>query len=267
MKKSDSFSAGDVLCSIETDKATIDFEAQDHGVLARILREGPTTQDIAVGMPNCVIIEDVADVGAFVEFVKADEAPPADAPAAVAPVAAENPAVASAAAAQDRSVAGEFVIFPSARHLSQSKGVDATGLSGSGKGGRVTKGDVLEAFANGTHMPPFSTTADASTEAPAVAAPAAPVAAAPQTVSLQALVDLPPPAIEAQGSFKDVINNNMRKIIARRLTESNSQVPHYYVSMEIDLDNILALRKTLVNNHNVKISVNDLIIRSSALAL
>ena len=256
MKKSDSFSAGDVLCSIETDKATIDFEAQDHGVLARILREGPTTQDIAVGMPNCVIIEDVADVGAFVEFVKADEAPPADAPAAVAPVAAENPAVASAAAAQDRSVAGEFVIFPSARHLSQSKGVDATGLAG-----------PVTASANGTHMPPFSATADASTEAPAVAASAAPGAAVPQPVSLQALVDLPPPAIEAQGSFKDVINNNMRKIIARRLTESNSQVPHYYVSMEIDLDNILALRKTLVNNHNVKISVNDLIIRSSALAL
>ena len=253
MKKSDSFSAGDVLCSIETDKATIDFEAQDDGVLARILREGPAAQDIAVGTPICVVIEDLADLGAFADFVKADEAPPAEAPAAVAPVAAENPA---AAAAQDRSVADEFVLFPSARHLSQSKGVDATGLAG-----------PVTASANGTHMPPFSATADASTEAPAVAASAAPGAAVPQPVSLQALVDLPPPAIEAQGSFKDVINNNMRKIIARRLTESNSQVPHYYVSMEIDLDNILALRKTLVNNHNVKISVNDLIIRSSALAL
>ena len=264
LKEGDSFSAGDVLCSIETDKATIDFEAQDDGVLARILREGPTAQDIAVGTPICVVIEDLADLGAFADFVKADEAPPAEAPAAVAPVAAENPA---AAAAQDRSVADEFVLFPSARHLSQSKGVDATGLSGSGKGGRVTKGDVLEAFANGTHMPPFSATADASTEAPAVAASVAPIAAAPQPVSLQALVDLPLPTIDSQGSFEDVKNNNMRKIIARRLTESKSQVPHYYVSMEIELDNILALRKTLVNNHNVKISVNDLIIRSSALAL
>ncbi|KAI2491871.1 hypothetical protein MHU86_22699 [Fragilaria crotonensis] len=73
--------------------------------------------------------------------------------------------------------------------------------------------------------------------------------------------------IESNGSFHDVANNNMRKIIARRLTESKSQVPHFYTSMEIELDNIISLRKNLANNHGVKVSVNDLIIRSSALAL
>jgi pyruvate dehydrogenase E2 component (dihydrolipoamide acetyltransferase) len=80
-------------------------------------------------------------------------------------------------------------------------------------------------------------------------------------------VDLPLPTIDSVGGYEDVPNNGMRKIIARRLTESKSQVPHYYTSMEIELDNVMALRKNLAANHDVKVSVNDLIIRSSALAL
>merc|ERR1740124_1792947 len=73
--------------------------------------------------------------------------------------------------------------------------------------------------------------------------------------------------IDTDGSYEDFPNNNMRKVIARRLVESKSTVPHFYSSMEVELDNILALRKNLAKNHDVKISVNDLIIRSSALAL
>ena len=137
LKEGDSFSAGDVLCSIETDKASVDFEAQDDGVLAKILRTGPTAQDIAVGTPICVVIDDLADLGAFSDFA-VSEVPPTSAP--TDPIPTPTPA---SAPVQNRSVADDFVLFPSARHLSQSKGIDASVLSGSGKGGRVTKGDVL----------------------------------------------------------------------------------------------------------------------------
>ncbi|KAI2511771.1 hypothetical protein MHU86_2665 [Fragilaria crotonensis] len=266
LKEGDSFSAGDVLCSIETDKASVDFEAQDDGVLAKILRTGSTAQDIAVGTPICVVIDDLGDLDAFSDF-----ALPEVAHTSAATVAIPTPTPASAPV-QSRSVADDFVLLPSARHLSQSKGIDASVLSGSGKGGRVTKGDVLAALANGTHMPLLSTAA-ASEETAVVAsahvATSSPVPASASTspASLKEFINLPLPMIESNGSFHDVANNNMRKIIARRLTESKSQVPHFYTSMEIELDNIISLRKNLANNHGVKVSVNDLIIRSSALAL
>lgn len=254
----DEFAAGDVLCAIETDKASVDFEAQDDGVLAKILKESGG-DEIAVGIPICVVVEEADDVAAFADFaVEAEPAAVSGAPTPEA-TAAPTPEASAAAAPTDRNVSDEFVLLPSARHLSQTKGVDATVLSGTGKGGRVTKGDVLQALANGTPMPALATTG-AST------APVAP-AGAPQPILIQDLVDLPVPEIDSAGPYEDVPNNNMRKIIAKRLTESKSQVPHYYSSMEIALDNVLALRKNLANNHDVKVSVNDLIIRSAALAL
>ena len=150
--------------------------------------------------------------------------------------------------------------MPSARHLSQSKGFDATGLSGSGKGGRITKGDVLQAFKDGVQLPPLST---------AAVSQAAPVASAPVAASITtsvAAAEVTIPTITPSGSFSDVKNNNMRKVIASRLTESKSTVPHFYASTEIELDNIMTLRKKLAGM-DVKVSVNDLIIRASALAL
>ena len=265
LKEGDSFAAGEVLCSIETDKASVDFEAQDDGILAKILRTGPSAQDITVGTPICVVIEDVGDLAAFADFVLPDVAPAVAASPATSVDAAMSTPIPAAVPLQTRSVTDEFILLPSARHLSQSKGFDATGLNGSGKGGRVTKGDVMAALASGTHMAPLSAVHPAIIAAPAlVHSPA--VAPAP-ALSIKDLVNLPLPTIESKGSFQDVPNNNMRKIIARRLTESKSQVPHYYTSMEIELDNVLALRKNLANNHGVKVSVNDLIIQSSALAL
>ena len=270
LKEGDSFAAGDILCSIETDKASVDFEAQDDGILAKILRTGPSAQDIAVGTPICVVIEDAGDLAAFADFVLPDFAPAVAASPATSVDAVMSTPMPAADPLQTRSVTDEFILLPSARHLSQSKGFDATGLNGSGKGGRVTKGDVMAALASGTHMPPLYAF-PVSTETPAVTAAPAPLYSPAVTpapaLSIKDLVNLPLPTIESKGSFQDVPNNNMRKIIARRLTESKSQVPHYYTSMEIELDNVLALRKNLANNHGVKVSVNDLIIRSSALAL
>jgi pyruvate dehydrogenase E2 component (dihydrolipoamide acetyltransferase) len=142
------------------------------------------------------------------------------------------------------------------------RGLDATGLVGTGKGGRVTKGDVLTAIQNGTPMPAL-VEAVAMATAPAAAPTTSPAPAVPSTPA----EDLPLPSVESFGTFEDVANNNMRKVIARRLTESKREVPHYYTSMEIELDNVMKLRKRLVADHEIKVSVNDVIIRCCSLAL
>jgi len=265
----DEFSAGDILCTIDTDKASVDFEAQDDGILAKILRQGPNAQDLPVGVPICVVVEEQDDVAAFADYVADDDSGPAASDEAPATTTSDAPVSSPADPPQDRTVAPEFVLLPSARHLSQSKGLDATVLAGTGKGGRVTKGDVIQALEAGTPMPPLA--AGATATATAAAAPAAaaptPAPATPVPLSVGDLVDLPLPEISSLGDSEDVPNNNMRKVIARRLTESKREVPHYYTSMEVELDNVLALRKSLAKNHDVKFSVNDAIIRASARAL
>ena len=144
--------------------------------------------------------------------------------------------------------------------------MDATSLQGSGKGGRITKGDVMVALANGVPLPllPVKQAASAATPAaPVAAASVPPPAAAPKASG----PDLALPPVDTLGGYEDVANTSMRKIIAKRLTESKRDVPHFYVSVEVELDNVMKLRKQLVANHDVKISVNDVIIRCAALAL
>ena len=238
--------------------------------MAKILVEAGSGE-IPVGTPVMVTVEEEEDIAAFKDFVAPEAAAAAAAPAgggdaaeeaaaAAAPAAATTPA-ATATAAPARDVPPEFALMPSARSISQSAGVDATVLEGTGKGGRVTKGDVLKALKDGVYMPPLAAkAADAAPAAQAAAAaPAAPAAATP--------IDVTIPPITTDSTFEDVPNNNMRKVIAKRLTESKSQVPHFYTTVQIELDAALALRKQLASNHDVKVSVNDLVIRSAALAL
>eukprot|EP00588_Corethron_pennatum_P016033 CAMPEP_0194304078 /NCGR_PEP_ID=MMETSP0171-20130528/1870_1 /TAXON_ID=218684 /ORGANISM="Corethron pennatum, Strain L29A3" /LENGTH=233 /DNA_ID=CAMNT_0039055209 /DNA_START=79 /DNA_END=776 /DNA_ORIENTATION=- len=127
------FAAGDVLCEVETDKATVDYEAQDDGVLAKILQTAGSG-DIPVGVPICIVVEEEAEVPAFADYTVPDTAP--------AEPAAAAPAVAPASAPAPVSAVPSF-LMPAARHLAESAGRDATGLLGTGKGGRVTKADVL----------------------------------------------------------------------------------------------------------------------------
>jgi len=135
-------------------------------------------------------------------------------------------------------------------------------LTGSGKGGRVTKGDVLAAIRDGTSMPALVTVEE---KAP-VAAPVVASVVAPQ-ISTGTVEDLPLPDIDTYGTYEDIPNTKMRKIVAKRLTFSKQTVPCLYTSIEVELDNVLKLRKQLLNDHDVKVSVNDIIIRCSALAL
>eukprot|EP00815_Leptocylindrus_aporus_P006518 CAMPEP_0116058626 /NCGR_PEP_ID=MMETSP0322-20121206/5307_1 /TAXON_ID=163516 /ORGANISM="Leptocylindrus danicus var. apora, Strain B651" /LENGTH=435 /DNA_ID=CAMNT_0003542841 /DNA_START=203 /DNA_END=1507 /DNA_ORIENTATION=+ len=260
IEEGSAFDAGDVLCEIETDKATVDFEAQDEGYLAKIIKPDGS-QDIPVGSPVCIFVDDEDDVAKFVDYVHEEDTAAAAAVEEEVPSLDVNTSTAVATGdAPKRTVSDEYLLTPAARHLSQSKGLDATVLVGTGKGGRVTKGDVLM---NLESLPSLSTKSVGASATSAAAALATPAAVAPSpSVTAIATSDLPQPA----GTYEDIPNNNMRKVIAKRLTESKRDVPHFYTSVEVELDEVLALRKKLAKN-NVKVSVNDLIIKSSALAL
>mmetsp|Transcript_23089 Transcript_23089/g.28320 ORF Transcript_23089/g.28320 Transcript_23089/m.28320 type:complete len:532 (+) Transcript_23089:218-1813(+) len=283
------FSAGDVFCSIETDKATMDFEAQDDGFVAKVLREGSDAVDLPVGTPIAVVVEEMEDVAAFKDFTVEAEAPAEKAPAVEAPSAAPvdapdvNVTTAAAAAAKALNLDMSNVLMPSARFLSESKGLDARVLvPGSGRGGRVTKGDVLAALASGTPLPalgeaggdvtetePWGGEGDAKAEYsvydPLPEAVNEPVAAAPASTAAPAAATIPSTDLTDM-TFTDITNSNMRKVIAKKLGESKRSIPHFYTSIEIQLDQIMTLRQEL-KAMNVKVSVNDLILRGSALAL
>lgn len=271
LKEGDTFGAGSVICSVETDKATMDFEAQDEGILAKILKQGPEAVDIPIGAPIAVLVEDLADVPAFADFVlDATSSPPSPSGASTGAATTSSPAPAATNASPIRQISDDSVLLPSARFLAESKGLDATGLAGTGKGGRITKGDVLLALKSGTPLP---TLAKKSVETPALVVASKATPPPPSTTSTavpilsSTLQDLLLTPVDTHGSFQDLPNNNMRKVIAKRLTESKREVPHFYTSVEVELDNVMKLRKQLATDHDVKVSVNDVIIRASSLAL
>lgn len=267
--------AGDVLCQVETDKATMAFEMQDDAVLAKQLVPAGD-ESINIGTAVAITVDDMA---AYEAFLAADAAGEIsidgnDGPAAGVAVEEEKTTtetVSSEAAmiASTRTVADEFLLTPAARHMSESKGLDVRGLAGTGKGGRITKGDIIHAINEGVTLPLL-----ASSSAPSVAtvtSPAPSVSSTPAATSAPAppaatMMDLPPAECTSGAGYSDSPASGMRKVIASRLTQSKAEVPHAYVSIEARLDPIMKLRKTLKAG-DVNVSVNDLIIRCAGLAL
>ncbi|KAE8287534.1 Dihydrolipoyllysine-residue acetyltransferase component of pyruvate dehydrogenase complex [Larimichthys crocea] len=246
-KVGEKLSEGDLLAEIETDKATIGFEVQEEGYLAKIMvPEG--TRDVPLGTPLCIIVEKESDIAAFKDYVEtglAEVSTPAPAPTATpAPAAAPAPSPAPAAAAPAAPRKGRVFASPLAKKLAAEKGIDLAQVSGSGPDGRITRKDI-DGF-----VPPKA--------APAVAATPTPVAPAPAAA----------PAAPA-GTFTDIPISNIRKVIAQRLMQSKQTIPHYYLSIDVNMDQVLELRKELnaeVKAQNIKLSVNDFIIKASALA-
>ncbi len=241
----DSVNAGDILAEIETDKATMEIEAVEEGVLGRILvPEG--TEGVAVNAPIALMLEDGEDAAALDAAPAAQSPPPAAAPAAEAPTPAPQAAPAPAPSVEkgDRVFAS-----PLARRMAKQAGLALDAVTGSGPHGRIVKRDIEAALAGG--------------------APAAPSAAAP------AVAPAAPPAIEAPGmpAYTELPHSTMRKVIARRLSESKRDAPHFYLTVDCDIDALLATRKELNDGSPAdgpgayKISVNDFIIRAAALAL
>jgi pyruvate dehydrogenase E2 component (dihydrolipoamide acetyltransferase) len=254
VKEGDTVKSGDILAEIETDKATMEFEAVDEGTISKILvAEG--SDGVKVGTPIALLAGEGEDVSAAAAPAapapKAEAAPapppkaaePAPAPPPQAPV--ETPA-APAAPAPARAEGDRIKASPLARRLAEAQGIDLASLKGSGPGGRIVRAD-LGAAAGGA-------------------------AAAPRATA--AVAGLQP--VEAELAYTDGIPHevvklsNMRKTIARRLTESKQQVPHIYLTVDINLDALLKLRSELnagLASRNIKLSVNDLMIKALAAAL
>ena len=260
-KEGEQVKAGDIIAEIETDKATMEVEAVDEGVLGKIL-VADGTEGVKVNEPIAVLIEagEAVPTGAATPAAKpaaaaapAQAATPASAPAEASPAQATQtqatPIQATqvqATALNGHAVPGERVFAsPLARRMASQAGIDLTGVKGSGPGGRIVKADI-EAFQPGAARP----------------APA-PVAAAPAPKSTVAIT----------APHRLVPNSSMRKVIARRLTEAKGTIPHFYVSMDIELDALMKLRADL-NSKSPKegpgafrLSVNDFVIKAAALTL
>ncbi|MCW0232218.1 MAG: pyruvate dehydrogenase complex dihydrolipoamide acetyltransferase [Ferrovibrio sp.] len=249
-REGEEIKAGDIIAEIETDKATMEFEAVDEGRLGKILvAEG--SDGVAVNTPIAILLEEGESAGdmkakpaaapaARPEEKKA-EAPKAEAPK---PAAAAAPAATPVAAP---AKSGERVFAsPLARRMAEQAGVDLKAVSGSGPHGRIVKADIEKA-------------PKGSAAAPAAAGKAAaPVASGPGARQLADLLKMP---------YRLEPLSGMRRTIARRLTESKQTVPHFYLTIDTEIDELLSLRKRLNDKTEAKISVNDFVIRAVALAL
>jgi pyruvate dehydrogenase E2 component (dihydrolipoamide acetyltransferase) len=275
----DEVKAGDVIAEIETDKATMEVEAVDEGKLQKILVPAGT-EAVKVNEPIAVILGEGEDPSAVAapapkppaapaaqpspapaaQAPAAPAAKPAAAPQAAAPAASPAPAAAPQPAAAPARATGERIFAsPLARRLAAEGGIDLGGLSGSGPHGRIIKADIEAAQARG----PAAKPAAAPAGQPA-AAPAAALAPAPALSAAAVAGTTPHHLLPA---------TTMRKVIARRMVESKQQVPHFYLSIDCELDQLLKLRTDLnakapeKGEGAYKLSVNDFVIRASALAL
>ncbi|MFT4619226.1 MAG: pyruvate dehydrogenase E2 component (dihydrolipoamide acetyltransferase) [Sulfitobacter sp.] len=246
VKEGDTVSSGDLLAEIETDKATMEFEAVDEGVIGKILiAEG--TEGVKVNVAIAILLEE----GESADDIAATSAP-AVAPAAAVSAAAVPTADAPAPAAPAASDGTRLFASPLARRIAADKGLDLSLIKGSGPHGRIVRADVENA-----------------TVAPKAAAPtaaaAAPVTAAPTGPSPDAIAKM----YEGRET-EDVKLDGMRKIIAARLTEAKQTVPHFYLRRDIELDALMKFRAQLnktLEPRGIKLSVNDFIIKACALAL
>ena len=239
-EEGDTFGPGEVLCSVETDKATVDFEAQDDGVVAKILAPAGA-DEIQCGAPILITVEEEDDVAAFKDYVLEEAAPapvveetPEPVPAAPTPTPAP---VAAPAPAPVTPSGGRIVASPLAHMLAKDMGYDISTISGTGPGGRVIAADVKE----------FTPSAVVS-EAPA-----------PAQVAMTA------PPIPGVG-YTDYPISDSAKETATRLAQSKKNVPHYYLTVDVSMDELLKLRSTLsaAVGEESNLGVYELIIKAAA---
>jgi pyruvate dehydrogenase E2 component (dihydrolipoamide acetyltransferase) len=285
VKEGDTVKSGDILAEIETDKATMEFEAVDEGTIGKLLvPEG--TEGVKVNAPIATLIgedgnTDIAKamqsiksaVTSEVAAPKTAKSPPEKVPLSpsggegkgegAAPVPAAKPASAEVPkpAAPAREADGEHRVFasPLARRIAEQKGVDLAAVQGSGPRGRIVKSDVESAQPG----------AKAPAAAPATAPSATP---ATQPAAPSSIAPLPDArAFYKAGEFEEIPHDSMRKTIARRLTSAKSLIPHFYLTVDTRIDKLMAMRASLnaqsPKENGFKLSVNDFVVKASALAL
>lgn len=247
-KDGDQVKHGDIIGTIQTDKATLELESPGKGILTAILlKEGET---VPVGKPIALILKDGEAVPAGWGSGAAS-APAATAEEAV-PVASAGPV----AEPEAPVVEGRIKASPLAKKIAQEAGVNLSMVTGTGPGGRIVEKDVKEALAaQSTKMPDFSQAA-----APASSGPVAPSAKPASGPAAPAFVATP-------GVDQKVTLSRLRTIIAQRTQQSKQEAPHFYVTLEVDLENILALRDQFKKDESGNVSINDYVIKATALAL
>ena len=241
MNEGDPVAAGDILCEIETDKATMEVEATDEGTLGRIVVPAGT-EGVMVNAVIGLILEDGEDAAALdgAAAASSDAAPVAAATSDAAPPAAEPPA---ATAPPAREPGARIFASPLARRMAKQAGLALDAIAGTGPGGRIVKVDIEAAIAAAAAAP-------APAPAPPAATPAAPAAAA------------------GAAGYRDTPASTMRKVIARRLQEAKREVPHFYLTVDCTVDALLETRASLNGRSEaLRLSVNDFVIRAAALAL
>lgn len=277
VKEGDKVSSGDVIAEIETDKATMEVEAVDEGVVAKIVVPAGS-ENVKVNSLIAILAEDGEDIAEAAQAAlgnaapapapvapaaapKAEAASAAVAPAAVAPAAIAPAPVSQPAAPASKAVGERLFASPLARRIAKNAGVELAAVSGSGPHGRIIARDVEAAIASGV--------ISAAKPAASAAAPQAAVSGLSDEATLKMF---------EEGSYELVPHDGMRKTIARRLLESKLTVPHFYLTIDCELDALLALRAQLNAAAPVvrtekgempayKLSVNDMVIKATALAL
>jgi pyruvate dehydrogenase E2 component (dihydrolipoamide acetyltransferase) len=250
-KEGDEVHSGDVLAEIETDKATMEVEAVDDGKIGKILvPEG--AQGIKVNEPIALLLGEGEDASVLANLAETSSkpSPPRDQPVAT-PLAAPEPAPATAPTAGERGN-GRIFASPLARRMAQQAGLDLAAIRGSGPQGRIVKFDIEAALS--------AARAPQQVRPPAQPQPVPPAAAALTKERVAALAGNAP--------YTERPLTAMRRVIARRLTESKQTVPHFYLTTDCAIDELLKIREDLnAKSDAYRISVNDFVIRATALAL
>ena len=272
VKEGDEVAIGDIIAEIETDKATMEVEAVDEGKVGKILVDAGATE-VPVNEPIAILLEEGEDESALDEAAtpapapaaKDDAAPKSDDKSGDKPAAAPAKADSNVAAgpAPTGSDGNRIFSSPLARRLAKLNDLDLSKISGTGPRGRIVKRDIDAALESG------SAKAGAPEAKKEAAAPAPAAAAASSGSSDEQVLKM-----FDEGSYELVPHDGMRKTIAKRLTEAKQTIPHFYVSVDLEIDELLSLRKQLNSAAPMKddkpvykLSVNDMIIKAMAMAL
>ncbi len=245
-KEGDTVKAGDVIAEIETDKATMEVEAVDEGILGKILVPAGT-EKVPVNDVIALLLEEgesASDLKGLSSAPAKKETKPAEAPQAAKP-AASLPSPTGRGQGEGQSTTGRIFASPLAKRIAAEKGINLSNVQGSGPHGRIVKADLDKAPAG------------KSSAAPAAGVPKA---SGPDAKQLADLLGM---------TYKEIPNNNIKKITAQRLLESKVTVPHFYLTIDCVIDNLLQSRKELNEKADggYKLSVNDFVIKAVAMAL
>ncbi len=260
VKEGDTVASGDILAEIETDKATMEFEAVDEGTIAKILiAEG--SEGVRVNEPIAILAEegeDVSEAAASGPKTPAQSAAPAPSESAPSPTPSPEAAPApQASPAPTSNGDGRLRASPVAARMAAQAGIDLSSIAGSGPHGRIIKRDVEAALTSG-EAPQSAAPAQSGSQALTVSRPSAPAVRDPRGMGIE------------EGSYDLVPLDGMKKTIARRMTDSFRDIPHFPLTIDLEIDTLLETRKRVnarLADQGIKVSVNDFVIRAAALGL